>query len=641
MTIRLLPTNLINQIAAGEVIERPASALKEIVENALDAKADSIDVQIRDGGRSYFSVTDNGKGMTREDLSLAVERHATSKLPHDDLFDIKSLGFRGEALPSIASIARVLITSRAKEADEAWSLSVEGGVKDAAIPASLARGTKVEVRDLFFATPARLKFLKTPQTETNYIVDVFQRLAMAHPHVGFKLQQEGKVLCDFPRLVDKKGEPNDYALERLGRIMGKDFPPNALPIEATREEMSLKGFAGLPTLNRSNASLQYLFVNGRPVKDKLLNAALRIAYQDFLARDRHPLVALFLTVPPKAVDVNVHPAKTEVRFRDPGLVRGLLVGALKEALAEAGHQASTTVAAAALGAARPEGTLPSSARPPSRPQAQSYSYGAPQFQSYQRPLKVLPQSKQEPLDLSARSLASSKAVEKSPAPSLSVPVEVARPLSEPSAVSFFPKESEEDALVQEKPMGLARAQVHKTYIVAENKEGLILVDQHAVHERLVYERLKKEVLEENVPRQGLLVPEIIDLSPPLQQALLSREKELTQFGLVIESFGGTNILVREVPALMGDFDITNFVKDIAEALIDFGEALPLKERLEEILSTMACHGSIRAGRKMTLDEMNALLRDMEKTPYSGQCNHGRPTYVALDKKDIEKLFGRR
>ena len=640
MTIRLLPSNLINQIAAGEVIERPASALKEIVENALDAGADSIDVQIRDGGRSYFSVTDNGKGMSREELSLAVERHATSKLPHDDLFDIKSLGFRGEALPSIASVARLLITSRAKGAEEAWSLSVEGGVKDDPIPASFARGTKVEVRDLFFATPARLKFLKTPQTETNYIVDIFQRLAMAHPHVAFKLQQEGKVLCDFPSLMGEKGEPHDQALERLGRIMGKDFPPNALKVDAKREEMTLKGYAGLPTLNRSNASLQYLFVNGRPVKDKLLNAALRIAYQDFLARDRHPLVALFLSVSPEAVDVNVHPAKTEVRFRDPGLVRGLLVGALKEALAEAGHQASTTVAAAALGAVRPENL--SAVPSPKAPQSQSYSYGAPQFQNFQRPLKVLSKDNEAFTRQQQPSSQAFQPVQATSSQSLAVPIEASHPsLSEPSLTDDFQKEREDDSLLKEMPLGVARAQLHKTYIVAENQEGLILVDQHAVHERLVYEHMKKQVLDDKVPRQGLLVPEIVELSTPHQQALLARQKDLENLGLVIESFGGSNVLVREVPALMGEFDISNFVKDLGEALVDFGEALPLKERLEEILSTMACHGSIRAGRKMNLDEMNALLRDMEKTPYSGQCNHGRPTYVALQKKDIEKLFGRR
>lgn len=660
MTIRLLPTNLVNQIAAGEVVERPASALKELVENALDAGADGIEIQIRDGGRSFFSVTDNGHGMTREELRLAVERHATSKLPDDNLFDIKSLGFRGEALPSIASVARLSVTSRAKGAQEAWTLVVEGGVKQDPIPASFAWGTKVEVRDLFFATPARLKFLKTPQTETTYMVDTVQRLAMAFPQVAFKLQQEGRVLCDFPR-PEHGTSPSEQALRRLGKIMGKDFPPNALPLEAHREAMTLTGFAGLPTLNRSNASLQYLFVNGRPVKDKLLSAALRIAYQDFLARDRYPLVALFLTVPPEAVDVNVHPAKTEVRFRDPGLVRGLLVGALKDALASAGHRASTTVAAAALGAARPgtslsarrlfpgvgSSSLTPTASSPASPSSPSSlaSYKEAFLQEGRQPaLQRVPQLSDAPSqegaggkgreeDHSSGTFNAGGSAEK--------PQSFAESL--PQGVPFQGEEREEErnSLLKERPLGLARAQLHKTYIVAESAAGIILVDQHAAHERLVYERLKQQVLEAKMPRQGLLVPEVLELSEPQQRILLARQKDLEAFGLVLEAFGGTHILVREVPALLGDFDITNFVKDLAEALLDFGEALPLKEKLEEILSTMACHGSIRAGRKMNSDEMNALLREMEKTPHSGQCNHGRPTYVSLHKKDIEKLFGRR
>ncbi len=638
MTIRLLPSNLVNQIAAGEVVERPFSALKEIVENALDAGADSIEVQIREGGRSYFSVVDNGQGMSRDELLLAVERHATSKLPNDNLFDIKSLGFRGEALPSIASVSRMSITSRKRGEEDAWTLTVEGGVKHDPVPASFSSGTKVEVRDLFFATPARLKFLKTPQTETNYIVDVFQRLAMAHPGVGFKLQQEGKVLCDFPRPGTGISDV-DHSLKRLGKIMGKDFPPNALKVNARREEMTLTGFIGLPTFNRSNASLQYLFVNGRPVKDKLLNAAVRIAYQDFLARDRHPLVALFLTVPAEAVDVNVHPAKTEVRFRDPGVVRGLLVGAIKETLAQAGHRASTTVASAALGAARP------SIAPDALKGAQSYPYRPPQFQAFQRPLEKVSRSEKvmsdtlqanpfqqgSPTSLQSRDgfASHSPFPENKTSPTAFAETKTSSEFSDP------------ETLLKDNPLGLARAQLHKTYIVAENESGIILVDQHAVHERLVYEHLKQQMSDSKVPRQGLLVPEIIELPTPQHQALLARQTDLEAFGLVVEAFGGSSILVREVPALMGDFDISNFIKDLAESLIDFEEALPLKEKLEEILSTMACHGSIRAGRKMTLDEMNALLRDMEKTPYSGQCNHGRPTYVELHKKDIEKLFGRR
>ena len=601
MSLRLLPETLVNRIAAGEVVERPASAVKELVENALDAGAGQVEVVLRDGGRSLIAVTDDGCGMTPEELALSVERHATSKLPDDDLVRIASLGFRGEALPSIGAVSRMTVTSRPAGADQAWRLAIEGGRKAAPEPAAQAQGTRVEVRDLFFATPARLKFLKTPRTEYGHAEDTVARLAMAFPQVGFSLSDGQRTTL---RLGAAAGDLFDARLARLGAILGKDFAENALAIEAEREGLRLSGHIGLPTLNRANARHQYLFVNGRPVRDKLLHGAVRGAYRDFLAHDRHPLLALFLELPPEAVDVNVHPMKAEVRFRDPGLVRGLIVGACRHALSEAGHRASTTVAQAALGALR------AAEAPPNRiPGGAAYAYRPPST--------VLP-----------RGLAEAGAAYHAPLP------ELARP---PGARGADAVETDE----ADYPLGAARAQLHATYIVAQTEDGIVIVDQHAAHERLVYERMKSELAEKGVARQILLIPEVVELGEDSAARLLARAQELAEIGLVLEAFGLGTVVVREVPALLGQPDVQRLVADLADELAELDQAFTVKEKLEEVCGTLACHGSVRAGRRLNTEEMNALLRQMEATPHSGQCNHGRPTYVELKLADIERLFGRR
>jgi len=616
MTIRLLPPGLVNRIAAGEVIERPAAVVKELVENAIDAGAARIDVVLRDGGRALIAVTDDGRGMTARELKLAVERHATSKLPDDDLVHIATLGFRGEALPSIAAVARLEIASRAAGADEAWTIAVEAGAKQPPRPAALARGTRVTVRDLFFATPARLKFLKAERTEREHALDVVNRLAMAHPGIAFSFADGERVLLDLPAaaagLLDEGGEGGERGadaarLSRLGAIMGRDFAGNALAIDAVRETLRLTGHAGLPTLNRGQPRHQYLFVNGRPVRDRLLGGAVRGAYADFLARDRHPMVALFLEVPAEAVDVNVHPAKTEVRFRDTGLVRGLIVGALKHALAEAGHRASTTVAAAALGAVRPGGA----------PLPYPMSGGG-------RGGMHVP-----------RGLAEAAARYQAPDPGAAMPG-----FGAPSAAQAYGAGSEA-APDPAYPLGAARAQLHATYIVAQTADGIVIVDQHAAHERLVYERMKKALANGGVARQGLLMPEVVELDEAAAERLAARADDLAELGLTLERFGPGAVIVRETPALLGEVDIQGLVRDLADELAELGEAFALKEKLEDVCGTMACHGSVRAGRRLNAAEMDALLREMEVTPHSGQCNHGRPTYVELKLADIERLFGRR
>jgi DNA mismatch repair protein MutL len=611
--IRLLPETLVNRIAAGEVVERPASAVKELVENAIDAGAARIDVVARDGGRTLISVTDDGCGMDAEELSLAVQRHATSKLPDGDLTDIKSMGFRGEALPSIGAVSRLTITSRPsargpynnEAADSAWRIHVEGGKVGAPEPAAHPAGTRIEVRDLFFATPARLKFLRGERSEATAIADVINRLAMARPDVGFSLNDGAK---DKFRYAPEAGDLFDARLARLGRIMGRDFAENALALDAAREGARLTGYAGLPTLNRGTAQHQYLFVNGRPVRDRLLVGAVRGAYADFLARGRHPMVALFLELDPSDVDVNVHPAKAEVRFRESGNIRGLIVGGLRHALAEAGHRASTTVAAAALGAVRP-GEAP----------AVGYQGGHGGNYAY-RPSNP------------PRGLAEAAA-------QFQAPFDHMPPSAPPSMEA--PREGDEPRPVRDYPLGAARAQLHDTYIVAQTADGLVVVDQHAAHERLVYERMKAALADKGVARQGLLLPEVVELDEAGARRLAERADELAELGLVLEPFGEGAVVVREAPAMLGEVDVKSLVRDLADELAELGQALALKERLEDVCSTMACHGSVRAGRRLTLDEMNALLRQMEATPHSGQCNHGRPTYVELKLADIERLFGRR
>jgi len=626
MTIRLLPDTLVNRIAAGEVVERPAAAVKELVENAIDAGATRIDVVVRDGGKSLITITDDGCGMTPDELSLAVERHATSKLPGDDLLDIRSLGFRGEALPSIGAVSHLTLTSRPRGADSAWSLTVDAGAKGTPQPAALAAGTRIEVRDLFAAVPARLKFLKAARTEYDHIADGLERLAMAHPGVAFTLSDGGRAGL---RLSAAQGDLLDARLARLGALMGRDFQENAVPVQAMREGVALAGWIGLPTLHRPTARHQHLFVNGRPVRDKLMVGAVRAAYADFLPRDRHPLLALFLEIDPQEVDVNVHPAKAEVRFRDQGLVRGLIVGSLKHALAEAGHRASTTVGLATLGALRPEHTESDGGGFTSSPLPHSRGAGSWGGGSYA--------SSAVPRGLAERSSAF-QAPYQAGLPPLQGRLSGFTPAARPPEYAAAPANAPP---LDSHPLGAARAQVHNTYIVAQTTEGIVIVDQHAAHERLVYERMKTALLDGGVKRQALLIPELVELDEPSANRLLTRAAELAELGLAVEGFGPGCVLVREVPALLGQSDVKSLVRDLAEELAELGDTLSLKERLEDVCGTMACHGSVRAGRALGIEEMNALLRQMEATPHSGQCNHGRPTYVELKLADIERLFGRR
>ena len=602
MIIRRLPEHIINRIAAGEVVERPASAVKELIENSLDAGATRVEVGIREGGKSLITVADDGIGMSPEEMCLAVERHATSKLPNDDLNDIQTLGFRGEALPSIGSVSRLAITSRTKDTDSAWQLTVDGGSIGEPVPAALSRGTRIEIRDLFYATPARLKFLRADRTETSQVIDTVNRLAMARADVTFILLDGERTRI---KLEAAQGHLIDARLQRLGGVMGKEFAENALAIEAERDDILLTGYAGLPTLNRGNSQMQFLFVNGRAVKDRLLFGAIRGAYQDFLARDRHPLVALFLEIDPTLVDVNVHPAKAEVRFREAGVVRGLIVGALRHALAEAGHRASTTVAAAALGSIRAH-TGNGPALPIRQGHPDNLAYPSPGFSEAAATF-------QEPVAAQTGLM----------------------PTAPPTA-----EQAAEEAL-KKYPLGAARAQLHETYIVAQTEDGVVFVDQHAAHERLVYERMKLALAESGVVRQGLLIPEVVELSEEDVARLATKVDEFAELGLVLESFGMGAVIVREIPAMLGDVDVQGLVRNLADELAELGDSFSLKERLEDVCGTMACHGSVRAGRRLNATEMNSLLRQMEATPHSGQCNHGRPTYVELKLIDIERLFGRR
>ena len=615
MPIRRLPPELINRIAAGEVVERPASAVKELVENALDAGATSVEVQADGGGLTRVLVADDGAGIPVDELPLAVERHATSKLKAGedgdyDLLRIATLGFRGEALPSIGSVARLSIASRAKGAPDAHAIFVDAGAVGAVQPAAFPtpHGARVEVRDLFYATPARLKFMKSERSEALAITEELKRQAMAHEAVSFTLDLDGRRALRLPR----EAPGAQGRLARLSAVMGREFSDNALELDQEREGIRLTGFAGLPTYNRGNAAHQYLFVNGRPVRDRLLQGALRGAYADFLARDRHPLAALYVELDAGLVDVNVHPAKAEVRFRDPGLVRGLIIGALRHALAAAGHRASTTVASAALGGFRPGGgggwTPAPSAAGFSAWRSGGWSSGMAAAAA-----AVLPGLEQ----ISARAEVTWDA----PGDGEGEPAPVFDP------VDF--------------PLGAARAQLHETYIVAQTRDGMVIVDQHAAHERLVYERMKAEMADGGVARQALLLPEVVELDPAEAERVAGKAEELAALGLLIEPFGTGAILVREVPALLGETDAAGLVRDIADDLAENGQTLALKARLEDVCSTMACHGSVRAGRRLTAAEMNALLRQMEATPHSGQCNHGRPTYVELKLADIERLFGRR
>ncbi|MES2845535.1 MAG: DNA mismatch repair endonuclease MutL [Pseudomonadota bacterium] len=595
--IRQLDEAAINRIAAGEVVERPASAVKELVENALDAGASRITIDYADGGKTLIRVTDDGCGMSPGDLPLALSRHATSKIDGSDLLNIHSFGFRGEALPSLGAVGRLTLTSRTA-GEQAASLQVEGGRMGTVKPAALTRGTVVELRDLFYATPARLKFLRTDRAESQAIADVVRRLAMAEPQVGFTLRDvsgggEGRVMF---RADPNPGDFFDALHGRLATVIGGDFIDNALKIDVDRDGLRLTGYAALPTYSRGSSVQQYLFVNGRPVLDRMLYGALRVAYFDFLSRDRHPAAVLTLTCDPERVDVNVHPAKSEVRFREPEGVRSLIITGLRTALAGAGHRASSTVADATIAALRPEGEQ---AEPPrvyqmDRPSnaalSRSFAFQAPQPGFAEGP--------------TAR-------------------------IEAPSG----------DAI--DRPLGAARAQVHENYIIAQTAQGIVIVDQHAAHERLVYERLKRQMADTGITAQALLIPEIVELSPNDAARILDAAADLHRLGLTIEPFGGSAIAVRETPAILGPVSAAALIRDVLDELADLGDSQLVQARIEAVLSRMACHGSIRSGRQMRGDEMNALLREMEATPHSGQCNHGRPTYVELKLTDIERLFGRR
>jgi DNA mismatch repair protein MutL len=603
MSIRRLPEHLVNRIAAGEVVERPASALKELVENAIDAGASRISVALAQGGIGRIEVVDNGTGMAPDEIALALERHATSKLPGDAIDEVTTLGFRGEALPSIASVARVTIESRVRGAD-GWSRVVDNGTLEGEGPAALPPGTRVTVENLFARVPARRKFLRSDRSEYGACLDVVKRLAMARPDIGFILEHDGRRTLAV--------QPDQDRPARVAALTDRDLVENSLAIDYVRGTARLGGVAGLPTFNRGIADHQYLFVNGRPVKDRLLIGAVRAAYQDLLARDRHPVLALFIDLPGEEVDVNVHPAKTEVRFRDPGGIRGLIVGGLRHALDEAGHRSAQRPSASALGnwtsSPSPSGEGLGWGRYASpNPALGSFDYTSP---------TPTPSPEGEGLGLRdpRHDFAPSARAEAATAPV-------------PQAHTY--------------PLGVARGQVAATYIVAEAEDGLVLVDQHAAHERLVLERMRRAMANGGVARQTLLLPEVVELDEPACDRIEARIAELDEMGLELERFGPRAILVRATPAMLGAGDVKGLVKDLADELAAFDSALSLKEKLDLVAATMACHGSVRAGRLLSVAEMNALLREMEITPHSGQCNHGRPTWVKLAHADIEKLFGRK
>ncbi|WP_024514106.1 DNA mismatch repair endonuclease MutL [Bradyrhizobium sp. Tv2a-2] len=604
MPVRQLPEQLVNRIAAGEVVERPASVVKELVENAIDAGASRIDVFTDGGGRRRIGITDDGGGMTAVDLTLAVERHATSKLDNEDLLQIRTLGFRGEALPSIGAVARLAITTRHASEPHAWSLSVEGGLKSEAMPAALSQGTRVEVADLFYATPARLKFLKTERTEAEAIREVVRRLAMARPDIAFTLAGEERAPVTWAAALPGAAG----RLTRLGDVLGAEFRSHAIEVRAERDGVIVEGFAASPSLTRANALGQYLFVNDRPVRDKLIVGAVRAAYADYLPRDRHPVVALFVTCDAREVDANVHPAKTEVRFRNAGLVRALIVHALKEGLAREGRRTAANGAGATIASFRP-------AFAPPRPGNWDW-----------RSSPSLPTG---PLPGFAGAAATAFAEREQAGFDVGPPTADVR------------LEAEAPVDLVDRPLGAARTQIHETYIVSQTRDGLIVIDQHAAHERIVYERLKASLARNGVQRQILLIPEIVELDEATVERLLARENDLTSFGLAIESFGPGAVAVRETPSLLGRIDAAALLRDLAEHMDEWDEALPLERKLMHVAATMACHGSVRAGRRLKPEEMNALLREMEETPNSGQCNHGRPTYVELKLSDIERLFGRK
>ena len=615
MGIRILPNTLVNQIAAGEVIERPASVVKELVENAIDAGAASIEVTLVDGGKSLISVSDNGKGMEKQDLPLAIERHATSKLPDNDLFHIHYMGFRGEALPSIASVAKLSIVSRTEKSENAWKIEVFGGEIKSPVPVAANYGTKVEVRDLFYATPARLKFLKTGAGETAQCVDILNRIALANPQVSFSLFDDKKKKIS---LNGRQGDLFDSRLKRISDVLGRDFGDNSLLIDANRNDLKISGFVSLPTYSKANTLSQYLFVNNRPVRDKLLLGALKAAYQGVLELGRYPVCALFFDVNPELVDVNVHPTKAEVRFYDGNAVRGLLISAVRNALMRGSMQtAQTADFSQIVNNDSAEENIPDTVF-----LHENATISRPFLTPFRPPLprKILAD------DVGFFIIFGT--------------------LSSELKNSFSVKTediSAEDAVNQQSVgfLGMAKAQFHNTYIISQTEDSVSILDQHAAHERIVMERFKANMASEQQPQtQLLLIPEVVDLSLSEKTALLENCEELKKTGMIIEEFGMTAVIVREIPALINGCDIKNLVKSLAEQILEWGKDFALEDKINHICATMACHGSVRAGRSLNVAEMNELLREMENTPHSGQCNHGRPTYIELKLKDIDKLFHR-
>ncbi len=619
MPIRVLPSNLVNQIAAGEVIERPASVIKELVENAIDAGADKIEVTLVGGGKNLITVSDNGKGISPEELPLAVERHATSKLPDNDLFNINFLGFRGEALPSIASVAKMTISSRQKGADSGWQISVNGGDKGEVKPAAVTYGTKIEVRDLFYTTPARLKFMKSDSSEAAQCVDMLQRIALANPQISFYLESDGKKKV---ALNACQGELFDRRQRRVADVMGGEFEENSVAIDAHNDFCKISGFIGVPTYNKANSLSEFLFVNNRPVRDKLILGAIKGAYQDMMTSGRYPACAVFIEVEPMYVDVNVHPTKAEVRFYDNGAIRGLLVGSIRHALSFGGQKSAETGGLEHLLERTIEGEETDLASLHAPQPSENYMLREPAAGFASTPFNHV------------HSFGGGRA--KSTASTMSIPALESK---------FSVRVAEEPAaetVAEVGELGLAKAQFHNTYIISQTEDSIVIIDQHAAHERITMERMKQSMSKhEQVPTQMLLLPEVVDLSLSEKENILEYAPQLSQLGLRLEEFGTSAVLVREIPALLGDTDVKKLVKDMAAEISEWGGEYALSDKIHHICATIACHGSVRAGRPLNIEEMNRLLRDMEKTEHSGQCNHGRPTYVKIKLADIEKLFERR
>lgn len=614
MTIRVLPDNLINQIAAGEVIERPASVVKELVENAIDAKATRIEVTLAGGGKNLIVVADDGKGMSCAELSVAIKRHATSKLENDDLFNINHLGFRGEALPSIGAVAKMSIISKEKNADDAYKIEVNGGIQSEIMPVALSQGTRIEIRDLFYTTPVRLKFLKNDSTETAQCIDILNRIAIANPYISFYLYSDGKKKVALEAL---SGDLHEARLKRLSAVMGQEFANNSLLINATREKISISGYISLPTFNKANSLSQYLFVNSRPVRDKLLLGAIKGAYQDVLASNRYPVCALFIDVDPFYVDVNVHPTKSEVRFFDSAHVRGLLVGAIRQSLSLGDKAVASNLDLSSF----INDTVT--------------DFSSVDVSALESPVRMM----QPPQQIKSFSNIFSKVSSHKRSYQSDLP-EFDNMLSVKTFVSQSIDNNISDEVIG--PLGVAKAQFHDTYIISQTKDSIIIIDQHAAHERIVMEKLKLSLLQENkIATQMLLIPEIIELSASEKEHIITEKEQLSKLGLVVEEFGLTEVIVREVPALISEANVKNLITDLAQEIAEWGAQFSLTDKLHHICATIACHGSVRAGRNLNIEEMNRLLRDMEQTEHSGQCNHGRPTYVELKLSDIEKLFARR